>query len=343
MAQGSLPVFDPQHYLCYQTNQPLNVDGKLTEQDWLQADWTKDFVDIEGNLEPAPRFRTQVKMLWDQHYFYIAARLEEPHIWATLTERESVIFQDNDFEVFIDPDGDTHNYFELEVNALATVWDLFLAKPYRDGGKAINHWNIQGLKVGIHIEGSLNDASNKDQFWSVELALPWEVLQEGAFDGRKPTDGEQWRVNFSRVEWQTQVHPQGYEKMIDPSTGKPYREDNWVWSPQGVINMHQPESWGFVQFSSKNVGKGQDRFIESNEQQIKWALRQLYYGQKQWKREHQQYTANLSDLKLIPPNIKGYVFEPRLFSTPSLFEIIAKSKDGKFDWHIRQDGLIWKQ
>jgi hypothetical protein len=26
-------------------------------------------------------------------------------------------------------------------------------------------------------------------------------------------------------------------------------EDNWVWSPQGLINMHVPERWGWVEFA----------------------------------------------------------------------------------------------
>jgi hypothetical protein len=44
--------------------------------------------------------------------------LESPHVWATLTNHDTVIFQDPDFEVFIDPDGDTHNYYEFEINPL---------------------------------------------------------------------------------------------------------------------------------------------------------------------------------------------------------------------------------
>ena len=75
-----------------------------------------------------------------------------------MTERDSVIFRDNDFEVFIDPDGDTHAYYELEINALGTVWDLLLLKPYRDGGPAINGWDIADPddreKLLIEHEGS---------------------------------------------------------------------------------------------------------------------------------------------------------------------------------------------
>ena len=57
--------------------------------------------------------------------------MTEPDLWATLKKRDSVIFYDNDFELFIDPDGDTHCYYELEINSHGTEWDLFLDKPYR--------------------------------------------------------------------------------------------------------------------------------------------------------------------------------------------------------------------
>ena len=81
--------------------------------------------------------------------------MEEPDIWGTLAERDSVIFHDNDFEIFIDPDGDTHEYYELEVNALGTPWDLMLIRPYRYGGPAINGWDIAGLRVGVDVRGGL--------------------------------------------------------------------------------------------------------------------------------------------------------------------------------------------
>jgi len=34
-------------------------------------------------------------------------------------------------QIFLDPDGDNHLYYEIEINALGTVWDLLMAKPYR--------------------------------------------------------------------------------------------------------------------------------------------------------------------------------------------------------------------
>src|SRR5262249_31004249 len=106
----------PKRYLCYCIDRPLAIDGRLDKPAWKSVPWSEDFMDIEGDAKPKPRFRTRVKMLWDDNYFYISAELEEPHVWATLTQHDSVIFQDNDFEVFIDPDGDTLNYYEFEMN-----------------------------------------------------------------------------------------------------------------------------------------------------------------------------------------------------------------------------------
>jgi hypothetical protein len=225
---------EPKRYTCVRASQAVRIDGRLDDAAWSRAAWTTWFVDIEGDKKPTPRFRTRAKMLWDDEYFYVAAELEEPDVWGTLTAHDSVIFKDNDFEVFLNPTGDTRNYFEFEINALNTGWDLFLNKPYRQGGKADNSWEIPGLKTAVSVDGTLNDSSDRDRGWTVEMAFPWSAFVERS-GVRRPKAGNEWRVNFSRVEWR-----RGEKK-----------EDNWVWSPQGVINMHVPETWGYVRFDGR--------------------------------------------------------------------------------------------
>ena len=107
-------------------------------------------------------------MLWDDHYLYIGAELEEPDLQASLTEHDSVIFHDNDFEVFVDPDGDGLLYSELEINALNTTWDLLLPKPYRAGGPALDGWELAGLKTAVKLDGTLNQPGDLDKGWTVE-------------------------------------------------------------------------------------------------------------------------------------------------------------------------------
>lgn len=335
--------FAPKHYICYRVNTPLDIDGQLTEPAWQKTPWTDAFVDIEGSLRPLPRFKTRARMLWDDAYLYIAAELEEPHVWANLINHDDIIFYDNDFEVFIDPDGDTHRYFELELNAFATHWDLFLDKPYRDECKPLFFWDIRGLKKAVTVQGTINDPGDIDQGWTVELAIPWAVLKEQAPEGRGPLPGEQWRINFSRVEWRVHVEANGYQKDINPETGKAFPEDNWVWSPQGVINMHYPEMWGFLQFSNKEAGAGTETFIVNPEEAIKWILRQVYYRQRAIQKESGRFAKSWKALSLSLKPVDGYQWPVKMAATEHLFEAWVLDESGNTSWHIRQDGLVWKK
>ena len=291
--------FNPEQYVARQSITPLEVDGKLDEESWQLAKWSNDFVDIEGeHAISQPYRRTRVKMLWDANYFYVGAEMMETHIWATYRERDTVIFDENDFEVFIDPEGDSHHYYELEINALGTIWDLMLSKPYRDGGIALDAWDIRGLKSAVHIDGTLNNPSDTDHKWSVELAFPWKVLEEAAKTTGTPREGEQWRINFSRVHWKIHEVNGVYQKDINPNTGKHFSPYNWVWSAQGKIAMHQPETWGYVQFSKATVGQGNILFEENPLESIKWSLYNLYYAQLEHLKIKGTYQPAIEKLKL---------------------------------------------
>jgi hypothetical protein len=242
-------------YDCVRTLLPVTIDGRLDEEAWLSAPWSEDFTDILGAAGPTPALRTRLKLLWDETCLYVGAELEEPHLWATLAERDAVIYHEHDFELFLDPDGDGRLYAELEINALGTVWDLLLVRPYRDGGPPINGWDIHGLQAAVGLEGTLNDPRDRDRGWSIELALPWAALAELAPRRRPPRAGEVWRMNFSRVEWPLEVREGSYVKRTDPATGRPLRESNWVWSPMRKVDMHEPEYWGRVTFRDPPTGR----------------------------------------------------------------------------------------
>ncbi len=67
-------------------------------------------------------YHTKTAILWNNTHLYIAFEVEEPFVEAKLTERDSIIFLENDLEVFIDG-GDC--YYELEVNAANTIYEVF--------------------------------------------------------------------------------------------------------------------------------------------------------------------------------------------------------------------------
>lgn len=334
--------FNPQRYVCYKAPQKVVIDGKLDEKEWGSAPWTSYFVDIEGSRRDVePRYKTRAKMMWDDEYLYFAAYLEEPHVWAKLTQRESVIYNDNDFEIFLDPNGDTHNYMEYEINAFATEWDLMLTNPYRDRDcKVFNCWNINGIKRAVWVDGTINNGNDVDKGWSIEIAMPIASLVEA--DGIKPQQGAQWRVNFSRVEWFTQWDGKEYNVVANELTGKSGSgsEDNWVWSPQGAVAMHQPETWGFMQFSEKMAGESEDEFVWNRNEDLKWALRQLYFRMREYNAKYQAYPTSLEQIRASEVKVEGLDFAPKLSAMEGDWVISAKGFDGK-TLNIRLDGKCW--
>jgi ketosteroid isomerase-like protein len=334
-----MKVITPRGYVCYRADAGVKIDGKLDDAAWQEVPWTEEFMDIEGPTKPKPRHRVRAKMLWDDEHFYIGAQLDEPHVWATLTKHDSVIFHDNDFEVFIDPNGDNHEYFELELNALNTTWDLFLDKPYKDGGNADNSFEFAGLKTAVHVKGTINDPSDKDEYWSVEIAIPWASMRKFAHRPAPPRDGDQWRVDFSRVQWEHEIREGTYAKVA----GK--REDNWIWSPPGIIDMHRPERWGFVQFSTEKPGT--TKFAPPADLAVRDVLMEIYHRQKAYHAKHMRWAISGETLKVLGiedvtgrANLNSLSFE----RTPEGFlaTAVITGKDGREQhWNTRQDSRLW--
>ncbi len=199
-------------------------------------------------------------MAWDDTYFYVAAEMEEPHVWGTITKQNEIMFNDNDFEVFIDPDGDSNNYYEFEMNALGTIWELSLPVPYSEGGVPILGGNLPGLIRKVGVKGNLNDPTTIDEGWCVEMAFPWKELAKYNPGRATPPDpGDMWKVNFSRVQWKHEVVNGEYVRIPPHGTDlcsglnpedQQHPENNWVWSPQGAVNMHIPAHWGEVVFQA---------------------------------------------------------------------------------------------
>jgi len=326
----------PETYTAHNTIEAIKIDGIMNESSWTKADWSSKFTDIEG--QKASTYDTRFKMLWDNDYIYFFAEIKEPHVWATLKQRDTIIFYNNDFEIFLDPDGDTHNYYEFEINALNTIWDLYLSKPYRNKGYILDGWDFKGLKTAVQINGTLNDSSDIDEGWNIEIAIPWSFNTDPGGNTHVP-ENEFWRINFSRVNWDFDLENGRYNRKKDAS-GKFLPEYNWVWSPQGVINMHEPEHWGYVYFANE-YSNSQSEFSIPKDEYIKWYLYQLYRNLKNEKIGEKGWDLKNGNLQRTPKNILGKPVVPVLEKNTFGFDIWAKSpftnkilvvhSDGKFE------------
>ncbi|MCW5943892.1 MAG: carbohydrate-binding family 9-like protein [Fimbriimonadaceae bacterium] len=326
----------PKAYVCQRCPSPPVISGRFDDLVWDLAPWTDDFADILGENGPRPLYRTRAKMLWDDECLYLAVELEDPDLWATLSEHDSMVFQDNDFELFLDPDGDNHLYLEWEINALGTTWDLLMATPYRDGGPPISGFEIAGGRSCVHVRGTLNNPRDRDEGWSLEAAFPWAALRDFAYRPCPPHPGDFWRMNMSRVHWHRDVVRGGYAKR----PGVP--EENWVWSPPGVVDMHRPERWGTICFATPDhpcLGFAGDPAQPAIE-----VLGEVYYAQRRHWVAHGSYADSVDRLGFPESGVDG-VSELRIEATASLWEASCRLRlpGGSSErWNIRHDSRLWR-
>jgi hypothetical protein len=258
--------------LALRAGSPIDVDGRLDEPCWAGAAWTPRFGDA---VTGAPAlYDTRAAVLWDDDRLYVGFRIEEPFVRASLTERDSLIWYDNDIELFVAGDD---AYWELEVNALGTIYEVLhvwadayargtpfdlpeldLRRPSARGFTgnvdpdhwdwdgfhprgnrwAFLDWDLPGLEVGVAVDGTVNDDTDVDRGWSVEIAVPWDGLALVAAERqRPPRDGDVWRMFLARYE---QIELNGHKA---PPVG-------WAASRHGLDDAHVPELYSRVRFSA---------------------------------------------------------------------------------------------
>lgn len=329
VAQISPPDFArllkvPKQYTILSTAEKILVDGKDNEQAWSRAPWTAAFTDIATGATAETNKQARCKMLWDSEHLYVYAEFQEQDIWASITQTDVAVFQDNAFEIFINPDGSNHNYFEFQINALGTTADLLLTRPYRNGGRPFGSWDIKGLQKAIHINGTLNNPADRDSSWSIELAIPFSALD---FRKNMIKAGTIWRMNFSRVQWQLDTINEGYARKKDKASGRPLPEHYDVWSPQGLVNLHYPERWGYVQFANTLSPGG---FLNEAAENLKLALWKYYYLQQQFNRANGKYAGTIAQLDKLAaglPDTRVPGEHIQMFANEKQFYIQGKLPD----------------
>jgi len=195
VVQGSGAV---SHYSVQRAVSPILIDGNLNEYAWERAAQINQFERILNNYD-AVEWPTHAKMLWDDEYFYFAFTCADGDMWAIYDQEDDKLWEEEVVEVFIDPDGDGRNYLELEVSPTNTVVDLLIHSVEPEFRSSVD-WDIEGLKTAVQTYGTVNDNSDTDLGWSVEIAIPWSSMAEDITGGQRPTPGTDWRLNLYRIE-----------------------------------------------------------------------------------------------------------------------------------------------
>lgn len=329
---------EPKSYTLYTVKTPIKIDGDLNEKVWIDSPWSDLFIDIEGDLKPAPANKTRVKMMWDEKYLYIAAQLEEPHVWANKRPEKDIIFRDNVFKIFIDPDNNMNDDFEIQINPQNNMLFLIMNKPYRDGGVPVSGWEPIGYQSAVKINGTINKSEDIDEGWTAEIALPLSAFSFNPKDAKQNT---RFRINFLRTNFDFSVKDGVYSKALD-STGKAFPPHYACWTSQGIINMHYPERWGYTIFSEKPAReKGESFLLPYSEKQRKY-LWLTYYRQKEYFKKNKRYASSLNELKVPESDIQidGKNNTLSLEANSRQFIISIKEEGSTSTISLDQDGLI---
>jgi hypothetical protein len=263
------------HYTCHRAPHKMAIDGRLDRPAWRDAPKSRRFVDLVTGV---PGFlETRMASLWDDEYLYVAFWVTEPNIKAKLSERDSLVWTENDVEIFI---GGEDCYYEFEINALGTVYEVFYiwqdalrrgsrfdlpefdplkrrvdvlggfqdamrhGKHPRGARWAFMDWDMPGLRAAVQVQGTINDPADIDDGWTAEIAFPWRGMTHLA--GSRPVpprDGDVWRMDFSRFEL---LENGGV--AVEPHPG-------WALNKHGVYDSHIPECFSFVHFKGKREGE----------------------------------------------------------------------------------------
>jgi len=352
----------PSIYVAPYSPTSIEIDANPDKDSWSRIPWSKDFDDIRGpfdappNERPSQKCRTRFKMQWDDSFLYILAIMEsDMEVQATFTERNSPIYhQDSDFEVFVDPLGSCHFYKELEMNALNTIWNLMLDKPYSDGGVEYSgriakfgddrYYEVQHMKTSVKVlKGKLNQKNKGDVVWAAEIALAHQdTLKHQEFSGLNlsPLVGDLWRINFSRVEKKGGINWTWQQERI--------------WDPikkrhEGKVDMHLPDAWGYVQFGpslekSNEIGEVPFSKIMEGKGDPLWpaklAVMNVYYAQQSYKECHGGNFA--SDLKSLSEFTDERILAPFCSMKDSRYELklITENNVDGFIFTIYTEGSM---
>ncbi len=217
-------------YTVRRTTGYIVIDGVLDDPDWKMAPAAGDFT--FPAWERGEREQTAVKMLWDDRFLYVAFRCDDQHIWAEHFDTNSTTYKDDCVEIFWNPNpaaGDEYNMFEINcIGTLLSVYNNF------DRSFSARESRIMPPHIGQHIDGTLNDDSDTDIGYTVEIAIRFDDYT-ALYDGSTPSEGDMWRVGLNR--------PEGGKTNPQKSQWSPSRPPDF--------SFHEPESFGKIIFSGE--------------------------------------------------------------------------------------------
>lgn len=230
-SQSALPL---PSYNCNKISSSISIDGLLNEQAWGIAQG----VLLNNVISGVPaKYKTVIKLMWDDKYLYLGVFCEDPDVWSTFTKHDDHLWEQDVVEMFIHASEHKYQYFEFGISPNNVMDDLCVLN-YRENLKELRplfEWNCTGIKYSVKVNGTINKRDDVDQSWTCEIAFPLEELWTGL--EIPPKNSDVWYMNIFRI-----------DRAKDNQTNA---DDVQSWSTVGINNGHYPSRFGKLLFKVK--------------------------------------------------------------------------------------------
>ena len=179
------------------TDEKIIIDGNLTEAVYQKAprNILKNSVD-KARIEDL-NYETTTQVFHDNSHLYIAFRSGDRDIHSSFSKRDEHLWKEEAVEVFIDTDDEPNNYVEIEVSPKNVLFDSYIVDPANIDVEATRKFDLSNIQTAVSVEGSVNNRKDKDQQWTVEIAIPFSELVDN-FHPEKLSEYK-WKINFYRI------------------------------------------------------------------------------------------------------------------------------------------------
>src|SRR5947209_9409638 len=189
----------PTAFECRWARTPITIDGKADEEAWKHAQVIDNFyLPWLGPKARKAKTATKAKLLWDREYLYFFADMEDADLYADVKEHNGMTWENDVFELFFKPADDRPGYYEFQVNAAGTIFDLFIPRRGSGGYRRYKDDTKFHVEAKVVLRGTLNKWTDRDEGWSVEGRIPWKDFLR---TGGRPAAGEQWKFALCRYDY----------------------------------------------------------------------------------------------------------------------------------------------
>ena len=197
----SLPLALPSHAtICKWADVAPVIDGIDNDEVWKVAEPVGEFQRawVENPDNRKPLTQTIAKLSWDSENLYFFAEMEDGDLFASHSEQDGDLWEDDVFELFFKPDQEFPGYYEFEFNPLNSVLDFYFP---RRGGGTVQRFRKDfqfSIRTSVKLDGTLNKWTDHDKGWSIEGKIPWKDFIRA---GGRPRDGDTWKYAACRYDY----------------------------------------------------------------------------------------------------------------------------------------------